>query len=325
MSQASVPAAGAKLPVWATIGNGAQLGFKHFWAFVVILIACYGLMLLLYLPFMEPLFRSVAVSRRLAATAAPGDPHAVMEQFRQMAVIMTSPSMLAVMLISILVGAVMILLLFRVVALGPRDAFRGSASTWAWRFLLILWRQICTLVMAIIVFGAFILACALLAGAGAILAKILPGFVMGLLGFFYALAVIVVGAMLFATFYAIIMLSYMGTSCDERVTLRGAFSLLKGNRLRAGGVHLLIYAILVFTIFLLLMILSVAGIMSVFSTGIPRTPEAGAAMAGTMMLGTALVEVIVLVPGMAWWFGVVGAVYKFVSEHKPSAIAAAPV
>ena len=324
MSQAPVPAAGAKLPIWATIGDGAKLGFKHFWILVAILIGCYGLMLLLFLPIMGRLILSVAESQRLAAAAKPGDPGAAMEQFRQMAMIMTSPSMFVMMLISILIGAVMILLVFRVVALGPRQAFRGSAGTWGRRFLLILWRQICTLVMTIVVVGGFALACLLLAGGGAILAKLLPGLVMGLLSFLFAVGVIVVGAMLIAMLYAVVSLSFMGTSCDERITLLGAFSLLKGNRLRAGGVHLLIYVILVFTIFVLMMVLSFAGLISVFSAGIPETPEASASVATSMVLGTVLVEIVVLVPGIAWWFGVV-AVYKFVIDQRLSgtAIAAA--
>jgi len=88
-------------------------------------------------------------------------------------------------------------------------------------------------------------------------------------------------------------------------------------------VHLLIYVILMFTIFVLAMILSFAGVISVFSSGIPPTPEAGAAMASGLTIGMVLVEFIVLVPGMAWWFGVAGAVYNFVTDHRSSEAAAA--
>ena len=322
MSQAPVPEAVAKLPIWATIGDGAKLGFKHFWILVAILIGCYGLMLLLFLPIMGRMITSVAESQRLAAAAAPGDPRLAMAQFHQMASIMLSPSMLAIMLISMAIGAVMIILVFRVVALGPREAFTGSPGIWGRRFLLLIWREICTLGVMIVVITAFALACLLIAAAGAILAKVLPGFVMGLLSFVFVLAVLAVGALLYALLYAVMMLSYFATSCDERVTLRGAFSLLRGNRLRAGGVHLLIYVILMFTIFVLAMILSFAGVVSVFSSGIPPTPEAGAAMASGLTIGMILVEFIVLVPGMVWWFGVAGAVYNFVTDHRSSEAAA---
>ena len=323
MSQAPVPAAGAKLPIWATIGDGAKLGFKHFWILVAILIGCYGLMMILFVPIIGRLILSAAESRRLVPAAVPGDPHLAMEQLHQMAVILLSPSMLAIMLISMGIGAVMIILVFRVIALGPRQAFTGNLGMWVRRFLLLLWREICTLGVMIVAAAAFSLACVVIAAAGAVLAKVLPGFMMGLLSFIFVLGILVVGALLYSLLYAVFMLSYIATSCDERVTLRGAFSLLRGNRLRAGGVHLLIYLILLFSIFVLMMILSFAGVVSIFSAGIPQTPEAGATMASGMMIGTILVEFVVLVPGLAWWFGVVGAVYKFVTEHKPSGMAAA--
>jgi hypothetical protein len=312
MSQTAWPIAASKLPVWGTIGAGARIGFKHFWMLVGVTVAFYALSVLLIWLFGADLFRLMIDMQTSAGTMPAADPQVAVEYARRMVHAFFNPPVLVLLVISLVLTAAFWALVWRVVALGPGEAFKGDAGRWMQRTFLVAWRYICASFASVLVVLAIGIVWAIWVGLGVLLFKILPGIPIGL--------VIVLGILAFttATFVAIpclaaiFIVSLIGTSCDEHVTLRGAFALLKGNRLRASGTLILssLFGFIVFSIFVTT--LDIAGVIHL---PVPGSVPGEAVNAGANVheiIGIYLAELIFGIPLMVWGMGIGVAIYRFV-------------
>ena len=313
MSQAATYGTPRKLPVWETITSGAAIGFKHFWILIAVIVVCYGLIGAFFWSAFGQMFSVLGELQKIAATSTPGDPQVVLEQQRLFWSAVHPFSFLLLVPVSIIIGSAMMVLILRIMALGPADAFSGGLGQWVYRVLLLIWRHICVVFIVFLSMIVFGIVCALGIGIGALLAKALPGVLVGLLGFLFFLAVIVGVVIFYAAMYAVAGVSFVGSSCDEGITLREAYAALKGNLLRAAGTNVLLHALLAFVISMVMMVVVIVMAATLFGSVVGGGPEAmaQAMMGGSFFITIFAIEFALIVPSIIWWYGVFVAFYRF--------------
>ena len=317
MSEGVGGAAQRKLPVWETIGNGAKAGFRHFWLLVgvmlVVSVVGVGLLWLLVGPFFTVALNMQAMTASGAGEAA--------EYARRVNGALFSGRMLVFFVLTFVLQAVTWVVVWRVAVFGAQDAFRGTAEQWLRRMLVSLWRYIC-MILAVAAFG---LIAALVSALGLLmsilLGKVLPHFLVGLIDFASGLVYWIAFILGMFAIAAIAVVSLIGTSCDERTTLRDAYRLLRGNIVRAGGALLLLYVLL-----LVIFCMAFIALMMIGMLHIPMAADAPSP--GDMvhfMGGIYLLEFIVGLPMAVWGIGTCVAIYRFVGGQAPVRDQPAPV
>ena len=180
----------------------------------------------------------------------------------------------------------------RVIGLGREAAFDGGARAFFKRLLMVFWRTLCYLGLAlasllpVILLGGLL--AALFGGSQATVATV----TMTLVSFWLVLF------LLLTIGYAV---SVVATSMDGELGVLAALRLIRGNWVAAGFVFILLYA----PVFLASIIISLASLL--------------AAQGGSLVMGGALVLQLAL---SFLFYGVAGAaavlIYRFVSTRRPA-------